>query len=262
MNWNTKLLVGLLAAMGFAATAGAQTTQVLRMGLNPTYPPFESKSPSGDLQGFDIDVGNAICKKLNARCVWVENDFDGLIPALQARKFDVVNSAMNITEKRKQVIDFTAPIYVVPIQLVARKAAKLQPTPAGMRGRTVGVMRGTTQEAYLQKHWAKTGTEIVSYQDQAQVFSDLIAGRIDGAVQESQTALDGLLSKPEGRDFEFAGEPLVDPSTLGVGTGLGIRKGDAALREKLQGAIAALKQDGTLSTLSQKYFKRDIIAKD
>lgn len=262
MKWKIKLVVGLLAAIGFAASASAQSSQVLRMGLNPTYPPFESKSPSGDLQGFDIDVGNAICKKLNVRCVWVENDFDGLIPALQARKFDVVNSAMNITEKRKQIIDFTPPIYIVPIQLVARKAAQLQPTPAGMKGKTVGVMRGTTQENYLQKHWAKSGVEIVSYQDQAQVFADLIAGRIDGAVQESQTALDGLLSKPEGRDFDFAGPALVDPATLGVGTGLGIRKGDDALREKLVAAIAALKQDGTLTALSQKYFKRDIIARD
>ncbi|KVA10692.1 ABC transporter substrate-binding protein [Burkholderia latens] len=261
MNWNAKLLIGLATAMSFT-TAGAQTPQVLRMGLNPTYPPFESKSSSGELQGFDIDVGNAICKKLNVKCIWIENDFDGLIPALQARKFDVINSAMNITEKRKQIIDFTSPIYVVPIQLVARKSANLQATSASMNGKTVGVMRGTTQEAYLQKHWANTGTQVVTYEDQAQVFADLVAGRIDGAVQESQTALDGLLNKPEGRDFAFVGAPLVDPATLGVGTGLGMRKGGDALRGKVQSAIAALKQDGTLSALSQKYFKRDIIAKN
>lgn len=262
MKWNTKLFLGLVASGVMLSSASAQQPQVLRMGLNPTYPPFESKSPSGELQGFDIDVGNAICKKLNVKCVWVENDFDGLIPALQARKFDVVNSAMNITEKRKQIIDFTPPLYVVPIQLVAKRSAKLQPTVESLKGKSVGVMRGTTQEAYLQKYWAKGGVEVVSYQDQAQVFADLIAGRIDGAVQESQTALDGLLGKPEGRDFDFAGQALVDPATLGVGTGLGFRKGDDALREKLLGAIAALKKDGTLSELSNKYFKRDIIVKE
>ncbi|AOZ01756.1 ABC transporter substrate-binding protein [Cupriavidus sp. USMAHM13] len=262
MKWNKTLVLGLIASCSMLTSAGAQPPQVLRMGLNPTYPPFESKSPSGELQGFDIDVGNAVCKKMNVKCMWVENDFDGLIPALQARKFDVVNSAMNITEKRKQIIDFTPPIYVVPIQLVARKSARLQPVAESLKGKSIGVMRGTTQEAFLQKHWARSGVEVVSYQDQAQVFADLVAGRIDGAVQESQTALDGLLAKPEGREFDFAGAPLVDPATLGVGSGMGIRKGDDALREKLLAALAALKQDGTLSALSIKYFKRDIIAKD
>ena len=80
-------------------------------------------------------------------------------------------------------------------------------------------------------------------------------------MQEVQTAIDGFLAKPEGRDFDFAGPPVSDPSTLGEGTGFGLRKNDAALKAKIAAALDEMKKDGTLSQLSQKYFKRDIIAK-
>lgn len=109
------------ALLGSVGTVGAQTQNTLRVGLEAAYPPFESKSPTGQLQGFDIDLGNAVCAKMGVKCEWVENAFDGLIPALQARKFDVINSAMNITDKRKQSIDFTQPIYIVPIVMVAKR---------------------------------------------------------------------------------------------------------------------------------------------
>src|SRR5258708_29503395 len=123
---NLKLSFFIAAALvTVAGAAHAQSAGTLRFGVEAAYPPFESKTPSGQLQGFDIDVGNAVCKKMNVKCVWVENAFDGLIPALQARKFDVINSAMNITDKRKQSIDFTPPVYVVPIVMVAKRDSKL-----------------------------------------------------------------------------------------------------------------------------------------
>jgi lysine/arginine/ornithine transport system substrate-binding protein len=101
----------------------------------------------------------------------------------------------------------------------------------------------------------------VSYQDQDQVYADLTAGRLDAAVQEAQTAQEGFLDKPAGRDYVIAGEPLKDPATLGEGTGFGLRKGDKVLAGKINTALEELKKDGTLSNLSVKYFKRDIIAK-
>ncbi|CAM2165685.1 lysine/arginine/ornithine ABC transporter periplasmic binding protein [Paraburkholderia sacchari] len=259
-------LAGLLGA-GLGMTAGAvnaqsaQAAQTLRFGVEASYPPFESKTASGELQGFDIDIGNAVCQRLQMKCVWVENSFDGLIAALEARKFDAINSAMNITEKRRQQIDFTPAIYVMPIQMVAKRGSGLQPTPASLKGKHIGVLQGSTQEDYVRKHWAPEGVSIVTYENQDQIFADLAAGRLDGAVQEVQTATDGFLSKPQGKDFDFAGAPLKDPATLGEGTGFGMRKTDAALKAKVVAALDALRKDGTLAKLSMKYFGRDIIAK-
>ncbi|MCG5072538.1 ABC transporter substrate-binding protein [Paraburkholderia tagetis] len=244
-----------------AGAAHAQSAQTLRFGVEASYPPFESKTPSGQLQGFDIDIGNAVCQRMQVKCVWVENSFDGLIAALEARKFDVINSAMNITDKRRQQIDFTPAVYVMPIQMVAKRGSGLQPTPASLKGKQIGVLQGSTQEDYVRKHWGQQGVSIVTYENQDQIFADLAAGRLDGAVQEVQTATDGFLSKPQGKDFDFAGAPLKDPATLGEGTGFGMRKNDAALQAKVVAALDSLRHDGTLTKLSMKYFGRDIVAK-
>ena len=259
MNW--KLSLCAVAALACAAVTAHAEQTTLRFGIEAAYPPFESKTPAGQLQGFDVDVGNAVCAKLNMKCVWVENAFDGLIPALQARKFDVINSAMNITSKRKESIAFTPPIYIVPIVMIAKHGSGLKPDVKSLQGKHVGVLQGSSQEDFLKKHWATAGVQVESYQDQDQVYADLVAGRLDAAVQEAQTANDGFLNKPAGAGFEIVGEPLKDPSTLGEGTGFGLRKGDKALQAKIDGALAELKKDGTLTSLSQKYFKRDIIAK-
>jgi lysine/arginine/ornithine transport system substrate-binding protein len=259
---NMKLSLCIAAAIaGLTGVAHAQPSDTLRFGIEASYPPFESKTPSGQLQGFDIDIGNAVCAKLKMKCVWVENAFDGLIPALQARKFDVINSAMNITGKRKESIDFTPAIYVVPIVMIARRGSPLLPDVKSLQNKRVGVLQGSSQEDFLKQHWANAGVSVVSYQDQDQVYADLAAGRLDAAVQEAQTAEEGFLNKPAGHDYAIVGAPLKDPATLGEGTGFGMRKGDKALEAKVDAALEALKKDGTLSALSKKYFQRDIIAK-
>src|SRR5579875_2084951 len=104
-------VLGAMTAAGAASLTAhaADDMKELRFGVEASYAPFESKTPAGALTGFDIDIGNAVCAKLKMKCVWVENSFDGLIPALQARKFDGINSDMTITDKRKLAIDFTDP---------------------------------------------------------------------------------------------------------------------------------------------------------
>ncbi len=252
------LTLALGVFTGLSATAQAET---LKIGVEAMYPPFESKDASGKLVGFDIELGEAVCAKMNVKCEWVESSFDGLIPALNARKFDFINSAMNITEPRQRVINFTVPIYDVPSQLIAHKDAKIGLTADSLKEVTVGVLQGSAQESFAKKHWQAKGVKVVSYQNQDQVYADLASNRIQAALQKTPSARATFLDKPEGKDFKLVDGFADDPSVLGVGTGFGVRKDDKALKERLDTAIEALKKEGFISELSKKYFNADWVAK-
>lgn len=249
------------AALMVAGSASAAELKELRFGVEASYAPFESKSPSGQLEGFDIDVGNAVCAKLKAKCVWVENDFDGLIPALAARKFDAINSDMTITAQRKRAVDFTEPIYSIPNQLVAKQGSGLMPNPASLKGKRVGVLQGTIQESYAKAKWAPAGVDVVSYQTQDQVYADLVAGRLDASFQDSEAAAKGFLKRPQGAGFAFAGPTVADDTLLGSGVGYGVRKSDTALKAALDQALRELKADGTIERIAAKYFNVNVVLK-
>jgi lysine/arginine/ornithine transport system substrate-binding protein len=205
------------------------------------------------LQGLDIDVGNAVCVAAKMTCKWVETSFDGLIPALQGRKFDAINSAMNATEQRRQAIDFTTVVYRVPTQLIAKTGSGLQPTAESLKGKSVGVLQGSIQENYAKAHWASNGVNVVPYQDQNQAYADLVAGRLDGTLVLAPAGQTGFLSKPDGKGYSFVGAPVRDDKILGSGIAYGVRKGDDALKAKLNAAIEKVKADGTIDKYAKKY---------
>jgi lysine/arginine/ornithine transport system substrate-binding protein len=236
----------------------AKEWKVIRFGVDPSYPPFESKAPDGSLVGFDIDLGKALCAKLNAKCVWVENDFDGMIPALQARKIDAVLSDMSVTEKRLQQIDFTNKISYSPTRMVAKSGSNLQPTAESLRGKSIGVEQGTIQETYAKTYFEPKGVNVVSYQNQDQVYADLKSGRLDASLQDEAQASAGFLKTPEGQGFAFCGPELSDTKILGNAAAIGIRKGDTDLKNALNDALANLLKDGTYQTIAKKYFDFNI----
>lgn len=249
-----KLKIALLLGCAVASFSALADGSTLKFGLEAQYPPFESKSAAGELQGFDIDLGNAVCAAASVKCEWYDTSFDGLIAALQARKFDAINSAMNVTEKRRQAIDFTNVIYRVPTKLIAKKDSGLLPTVDALKGKHIGVLQGSIQESYAQAHWAPKGVDIVSYQDQNQVYLDLSSGRLDGTLVLAPAGQSGFLSRPDGKDYGFVGDAVRDDKILGSGIAFGLRKGDTALKEKLDTAIAKVQNDGVVKTLSKKYF--------
>ncbi|MDY3331180.1 MAG: transporter substrate-binding domain-containing protein [Pelistega sp.] len=260
-----KLYVALAMSFGVMAgvSANAQAEETLKIGVEAMYPPFESKTADGKLVGFDIELGDAVCAKMKVKCEWVESSFDGLIPALNARKFDFINSAMNITEPRQRVINFTVPIYDVPSQLIVHKDTQIDLTADVLKAKdiTVGVLQGSAQESFAKKHWQAKGVKVVSYQNQDQVYADLANNRIQAALQKTPSARATFLDKEEGKDFKLVDGFADDPSVLGVGTGFGIRKSDTALKERLDAAIEELKKEGFISELSKKYFNADWVAK-
>ena len=261
MTFTRKLRLSLLTALlaGAPLLSQAALTQV-RFAVDPTYPPFESKTADGKLVGFDIDLGNALCQQMDVKCVWVENEFDGMIPALKARKFDAILSDMGITAERLKQIDFTVPVYNTPVMLVARKGSGLLPTAESLKGKSVGVEQGTVQERYARLKWQPYGVNVVPYGDQAQVENDLVAGRIDAEFTDGAQAGVGFLKSPAGKDFELSGPAVEDP-IIGPGTAIGLRKGDTELRTALDDAYAKIKANGTFDKLQKKYFTTDISVK-
>lgn len=252
-------LLFLSAVIVLASTnAFAKDWKVIRFGVDASYAPFESKAADGKLIGFDIDLGNAICEKLKAKCEWVENDFDGMIPALKAKKFDGVLSSMSVTEKRAQEIAFSTKLYNAPSRMVTKKGANLLPAADSLKGKRVGVEQGTTQETYAKTYWEPKGVTVVPYQNQDLVLVDLSSGRLDASLQDAVQADIGFLQTPRGKNFAFAGPVVKDVKTLGVGVGIGLRKEDNDLRDQINKAIGALHGDGTYDRLSKKYFSFSI----
>lgn len=187
------LSLSLVLAFSSATAAFAAIPQNIRIGTDPTYAPFESKNSQGELVGFDIDLAKELCKRINTQCTFVENPLDALIPSLKAKKIDAIMSSLSITEKRQQEIAFTDKLYAADSRLVVAKNSDIQPTVESLKGKRVGVLQGTTQETFGNEHWAPKGIEIVSYQGQDNIYSDLTAGRIDAAFQDEVAASEGFL---------------------------------------------------------------------
>jgi lysine/arginine/ornithine transport system substrate-binding protein len=253
-----KKLALCIALAAIATGAYAKDWSTIRFGVDASYPPFESKGTDGKLTGFDIDLGNQICARLKAKCVWVENDFDGMIPALKAKKFDGVLSSMSMTPQRAEQVAFSDKLFNTPTRLIAKKGSTLLPTPESLTGKTIGVEQGTIQETYAKTYWEPKGARIVPYQNQDQVYTDLLSGRLDGALQDAVQADIGFLNTPRGAGFQFAGQDIVDAKILGNGAGIGMRKDDVDLKEKIDKAIADIIKDGTYKAIEKKYFVFDV----
>ena len=241
-----------------AGSAFAKEWKTVRIGVDASYAPFESKAPNGQIVGFDVDLAKALCARMDVKCVWVENDLDGIIPALKARKFDAIVSSLTITPQRAQQIEYSAKLFDAPARMIARKGSPLLPTPAALKGKNVGVEQGSTQEAYAKAHWSPQGVNVISYQNQDQVYQDLIAGRLDATLQDEVQADFGFLKTPRGKGFAWAGPEVEDPATIGDGTAIGLRKDDADLKAKFNAALAAIHADGTFDRIAKQYFDFDI----
>lgn len=252
-----KFVLSIMFALA-ATGAYAKDWSTIRFGVDASYPPFESKAADGKLTGFDIVLGNEICARLKAKCVWVENDFDGMIPALKAKKFDGVLSSMSMTPQRAEQVAFSSKLFNTPTRLVAKKGSGLLPTSDSLKGKSVGVEQGTIQETYAKTYWEPKGAKVVPYQNQDQVYADLLSGRLDAALQDAVQADIGFLKTPRGAGYEFVGKDIDDPKTLGNGAGIGMRKDDTDLKAKIDKAIADIIKDGTYKKLEKQYFDFDV----
>lgn len=189
--------------------------------------------------------------------MFVEQVWDGMIPGLLARKYDVIISSMSITDERRRVVDFTDKYYSTPSGIVVRTGTPFT-GPASLRGMRIGVLKGSTQERFAMSQLRPAGAIIVPYDAQNQVYLDIQAGRLDGTVADRVEVTAGFLNRPEGRAFGFVGPELRDRRYFGDGMGIALRKGRDELRTELNNAIRAIRANGVYDRIARLYFDFDI----
>ena len=253
-RFTTALAAAALAVA--AGTASVSAGEELRIGVEGAYPPFSWKEADGSLKGFDIDITFALCEKMGRECTLVEQDWDGMIPALLARKYDAIVASMSITEERKKRVDFTAKYYNTPAGFVAAEGSDLDVSPAGLAGKAVGVQRGTTHQCFMEKLFPEADLRL--YQTQEEVFLDLAAGRLDAQFSDALQADEGFLKLDAGKGFAFVGGPQYDLECHGEGAGVALRKGEDELLQAFNAAILAIREDGTYKSINDKYFDFDV----
>jgi polar amino acid transport system substrate-binding protein len=252
MKFTRRFIFAAAAAAMMASAAPAMADLRFGVAAEP-YPPFSSKDASGKWVGWEIDLMDAVCAQLKEKCEIVEVAWDGIIPALQAKQFDLIWSSMSITDERKKTIDFSDMYYNTPTDIIGAKDGDKDITPAHLSGKLLGVQVSTTHERYAQKFFAPAGAEIKTYATQDEANNDLAAGRLD-YVQADASALDAFLQTEQGAACcELKGQVPQDDETLGPGVGAGIRKEDAALKERINTAIAELAKAGKFVEITSKY---------
>ena len=255
----TKIIVTCVGVWTFSLCNAASAQEKLTVGSDCTYYPWNYKDATGVLKGYDIDVANEIGRRLKAEVDFVCLKFDGLLPALLAGRFDMIASSLSITEDRRQKIDFSVPYRLSIGQFVASKSKKLQlfnadntVNKAAFKNVRFGIQRASTYDRWFQN--VVPEATVVRYEGAEATYMDLKAGRVDAVMTNPLTAYLEFLSKPEGAGYEAVGPQITDVKYFGTGAGIGMRKGNEALRKRVDAAIVEMKEDGTLDKFSKVYF--------
>jgi polar amino acid transport system substrate-binding protein len=249
--------IALAASTMMLAIGAAQAQETtLKIGTEGAYPPFNNLTADGKLEGFDIDIANALCDEMKVKCEFVTQDWDGIIPALQAGKFDAIIASMSITAERKEKVDFTHKYYNTPPAVVAAKDTDIKGvTKEDLAGKTIGVATSTTHFNYAEKTY--TDSTIKTYPTSVEFLLDMANGRLD-AVSDDISVLDEWLKTPDGACCKIVGTIKQIPEIHGEGAGIAVRKGETDLVNKFNAAIDAIRANGKYKAINDKYFPFDV----
>lgn len=247
MKLYDKLVSTLIIAAAGLAISPAHADK-LRIATEGAYAPFNFIDASGKPQGFDVDIALALCEKMKADCEIVAQDWDGIIPGLQSRRYDAIVASMSITEERQRVVAFTEPYYSNVLAFIGPKGQEMSVDAEALKGKTLGAQRATIAGQYLEDTLGKVVT-VKLYDTQDNAYLDLAAGRLDGMVSDKFPAYDWLKSEA-GQKFEFKGADVDINDKIGIA----VRKQDNELRERMNKAIGEIVADGTYQKINEKYF--------
>jgi len=245
----TRLIAVLCGAMSLLFAAGqAGAVEKIRIATEGYYAPFNYFDESGKLAGFDVDIGEALCKKMEAHCELVQQDWDDLIPGLQEGKYDVILASMSITEEREKTVSFTIPYYSNMLTFIGRRNSGAKTSDDGLRGKSVGTQSATISADYLEERYRDV-VNVKLFDTQGEAYAALATGKLDLVLVDNLPAYDWLQTDA-GKDYAFVGEFIDIDDRISIA----VRKDDDALREKLDQALIAILEDGTYQEINEKYF--------
>jgi polar amino acid transport system substrate-binding protein len=253
-----RILTHLAAtAAAIALSAGlAAAQEKVRIGTEGAYPPFNNLAADGSLVGFDIDIAKALCEEMKVECEFIVQDWDGMIPALVAGKFDAIIASMSITAERMEVIDFTNKYYNTPPAIAVPMASEIKgATPEDLAGVKLGAQSATTHSNYAEEKFPDAELQLYPTADEYKL--DLQSGRIDAAIDDV-VVLDEWIKSPDGACCRILGTLTPDPVINGEGAGIGLRKGEDELKAKFNAAIDAIRANGKYEEINNKYFSFDV----
>jgi len=247
----------------------------IKIGTEGAYPPWNSKDSAGNLIGFEVELANELCKIMKHDCTIVEQDWDGMIPALVSRKFDAIMAGMSITGERMKTINFSQGYADEVASLAVMKGSKneglktmsainlsdvsadeqatLDVLTKAFKGKTIGVQTATIHQNFLESG-LMGNVKIRTYKTQDEVNLDLSAGRIDAALAAAVAFTD--YAEKSGKEVVLTG-PTFAGGDFGNGVGVGIRKGDSKILNDFNAAIDKARDDGIISKLAIKHFGFD-----
>lgn len=225
------------------ATDGKQAT--IKIATESSFKPFSYTDADGKLIGYEIELIEALCTQMKADCDIISQDWDGLIPGLNAQKFDAIMAGISITPERQEVIEFSDPYFYTSIILIGKKGDDI--SVDGLKGQPVASQRATVASQYLQDEHAEADIKLYDTQDNA--YLDLTSGRVRAMMSDKVTGTDWL-NTPAGKDYEVKGQEITtDKDAMGIG----FRKGDP-LVAKFNKALAEIRANGTYDQISGSYF--------
>lgn len=247
---NVLRFAGACALVIAASTAQAETLKIATEGA---YPPFNYVDSNNQLHGFDVDIANALCERMKVECTIVAQDWEGIIPALLAKKYDAVVASMIATDERKKKIAFSNHYYRTPLSVAVAKDSDISDAQTNFKGRTVGAQASSTQAIYAEDHYGPAGADVKFYPTLDEANSDLAAGRVDGVIADKFPLL--AWAESTGKD---CCKIIGDVNGTTADASIAVRKEDNALRERLNKALDEIVADGTYKQISSRYFAFDI----
>lgn len=251
---NLFATLATVAAIGLSAVAaGAQT---LRIATEGAYPPFNFVDASGELQGFDVDIARALCARMEVECEITAQAWDGIIPGLNAGRYDAIVASMSITPARLEAVNFTQPYYQAGAVLVAPADSDILPDADSMANRVIGVQRASTYANLIEQRFPQATVRLYDTVENHNL--DLIASRLDGVIAQ-RIFMSNWLETPDGAGFEMKGDAMLDPQILGLGAGIAIRKTDDELLQRMNDALTAIMDDGTYAEINDRWFSVNLM---
>ncbi|MEF1310893.1 arginine ABC transporter substrate-binding protein [Vibrio mytili] len=237
----------LLASLIGLVSANAAAQDEIKFAMEATYAPFEYMDENNQIQGFDVDLANALCKEMEAKCSFHNQAFDSLIPALKFKRYDAAISAMDITDARLEQVSFTHPYYENSAAFVSVKGKVADKTE--LQGKRVGVQNGSTHQSYLIDQLP--GVTAVPYSSYQDAFIDMKNGRIDSVFGDTAVVAEWFKKED---DLTYVGDHVTNPKYFGNGFGIAVNKDNQELVNKLNAALKAVKENGNYDVIFNKYF--------